>query len=271
MTTFFMKKLVAGRVFSNFSDEVTEGGDEVRIPSVADNFSANDIDTTSGDITGESVSDTNTKLSINKWKGTALRFSDYQLAQVARNYNLRSRYAQVMAERIARQFDTDLINTAKQGGLDTNLGDSATQLTSTNLESAFSILESNSVPREELNLLLHPKMVYGDIFRRSKYYDASQFGSGMPVPSGSVDSLYGVPVFRTQNMGTSSGALANLLVHPEAVAYAIGNLEGASPSSVRIQEKTGESLRIKVISDLMYGSKTLRSEGGVLLLAKNDR
>ena len=238
------------------------GNNEVRIPNIADNFTTSSINTTSGDIGAKSISDTNTKLLINKWEGNALNFTRYQLDEVAGNYAIRKKYAQDLAYGVARKVDADIWNAAKTG-LTTSLGDSATALTSTNLEMAFSILASNSVPRSELSIVLHPKMQFGDLFKRAKYFDASKFGKSV-LPEGAYNQVMGVPVYLNENMGTSSGALSNFLVHREAVAFAV-------PKGVQIEELHGESLRVKVAAHSRYGYKILRSNGGIQLLAKNDR
>lgn len=268
---FFKANLVAGNTFRDFSDNVTAGGQTIRIPHIDDNFSINDIPTTSGQITAQSINDTKTDLAINNWKHAALRFSDYQVAQVSNNYNLKRAYAEDMAYKVAAQLDSALL--AQESNLSytvANTTASQSTLTSTSLEQAFSILESNSVPRSQLSLIVHPRAYFGDIFKRQKYYDASQFGRP-GLPSGSISELYGVPVVSTPQVPLVNGSLRNLLVHPEAITYALGNLEGGMPSGVRMQEREGENLRVTAVADIMYGVKSLRTKAGVVLPIKNDR
>ncbi len=274
---FFKERLMAANVYTDMSDEVADGGDTIHIPHIGDNFSASDVKTTNGVVTAATIDDTQTQLTIGNWKAEALLFTDYQAAQVAGKYNLQRRYIQNIGHTLARKVDDDLLG--EYSNFDNTLGDSTSDFTSTNFESALSIQESLSVPREELSLIIHPRMYYGDVFKRQKYYDASQFGEAS-LPNGSIGRLLGVPVFRTAQIPLNNGALENQLVHPETVVFAFGNLRppqsgnavGASePSGVRLQEREGEDLRVKLTGDTMYGVKTLRSSTGVRIRASNDR
>ena len=105
-----------------------------------------------------------------------------------------------------------------------------------------------------------------------KYYDASQFGKPT-VPQGAHDLLYGVPLVITSQVpaGTAGteGGHRNLLVHREAFVYAFQSLGGRGGVPVRIQEKESEHLRVKIIGDIIYGTKTLRPEAGVRIISKN--
>jgi len=267
VTEFFKDRLVLGRILLNVSDEVTEGGDTVVLPKIADVYStASTIVQTTGVITPIKVDDTSTRLAIDTWIGKSVQFTDFQVAQIARQYNLRMHYAQSMAYGVARSFDSGLSTTLKQG-LSRSVGISTDSLVATRIEKAFAILESNSVPRDQLSLVLHPTTYYRDLFNIAKYYDASQFGA-RTLPDGSIDMLYGVPLYRTANLGTTASAQAGYIIHPEAAVYAIGNLPGGSLSGVRISERQGENLRTIVIADLMYGKKILRSDAGIIIKSK---
>lgn len=104
-----------------------------------------------------------------------------------------------------------------------------------------------------------------------KYYDASQFGTQV-TPQGNIPTLYGMPIYVTPqvpNDAQGSGGKASLLVHREAVAFALAN-NGLGQSGVALTEKdSGEYLRTKFIADIMYGVKALRTKAGVVIKGSN--
>ena len=273
---FFKEKLVATSIFSDFSADVAAGGDKVRIPKIADSGTVSDVNVTSGVVDPSDVSETSTVLSVNKWKADAVRFSDFQLAQAARSYNIREEYAKSLGHRVARTFEQDFY--AELNNADTTIGDSATALTSTNLELGHEILDSNSVPMDGRVTLVHPRAYWGDIFKRQKYYDASQFGIAN-IPGGKVGELYGSPIVRQELLQVTNGSLSNGIVSREFIAYALGTPPQKSNSvstmngvrlSMTDQPGAGD-LALKWTADLMYGLKTRRSEAAVQILAQNNR
>lgn len=266
---FFKAKLVAARFFQDYSADVADGGDTVHIPNIANSFTAASIDTTNGDVTSTDVSDTNTNLTINSWQGVAYDLTDFQYAQVLKSYNIKNQYAQAMGYALAKKFDTDLLG--QSSNITAGVGSSATALLSTTIEKAFGILESNSIPKEDCVLFVHPKTYWNRIMAISKYYDASQFGKPT-VPAGAMDLLYGVPVVITTQVpaGTAGteGGHRNLLVARSSLVYAMAKLPGADSNGVRIQEKPSESLKVRFIGDIAYGVGYLNANAGVRIIDK---
>ena len=266
---FFQAKLAAAKFFQDFSSDVANGGDIVHIPMVAQGFTPAAIATTNGAVTSANLSDTNSNITVNTWQGVAYDLTDFQYAQILKSYNVKNMYAKAMGYSLAQKFDTDLL--AQSSNITPSVGNSATALLSTTLEKAFSILESNSVPKEECVLFIHPKTYWNRIMGIAKYYDASQFGKPS-VPQGAHDILYGVPVVITSQIpaGTagSEGGRRNLLIHKSALVYAFGALPGGTQAGVRIQEKPSESLKVRFIGDIAYGVSYTRPLGGVRIIDK---
>lgn len=264
----FRENLVAAKAFADFSDDIAGGGDVIHIPHLEHSFTISDIKQTSGEVSAESINDTQTQLTLNKWQGSAFRISDWQAKIVSKKYNIKRQYADQLGFDLAKKFDTQLM--AEYTNFTNVIGGSTTDLSDTALEQGMSIMESNSVPREKLRLIVHPRNYYGDLFKRDKYYDSSVFGK-TTLPNGAIDQVYGVPVFRTPQVPLANGSLKNLLVHPMAVSYALATQDGGAPSGARISEKEGESLRKTVVGDIMYGIKALKTGAAVVIAATNDR
>ncbi len=266
---FFKAKLAAAPFFSDYSSDVANGGDIIHIPKISSGFTAAAITTTAGAVASTDLSDTNSNLSVTSWMGVAYDISDLQYAQIMSSYNVKSKYAESMGYALAKKFDTDLL--AQGANITPSVGNSATALLATSLEKAFSILTSNSVPKEDCILFLNPKTYWTRIMSIAKYYDASQFGKAT-LPVGVTDLLYGVPVVVTPQVPTGTagteGGYRNLLVHKDAIVYATGKLPGASINGIRIQEKQSENLKVRFIGDIAYGVLTLDAKGGVRILDK---
>lgn len=277
---FFLKnKLVAARVFDDFSDEVVAGGDTINIPYIGDGFSASSIPTTNGSLTPTSISDTKSALQVNQWVGNALVISDFQMAQISKSYRLKEAYMEAMGYALAKKLDVDILRLAASSSI-TTVGNTSTALLATTIEKAMSILSSRSVPLNECNFIMHPKTYYRRIFNVQKYYDASQYGK-TTLPQGVVDYLYGVPVVVTQQITTCTYAAEptsyvangyrNLLAHKTAFAFAIGNIPGANTiNGVRLSENryNGSDLATKLTADVAYGTKLVNASRVIKIIDK---
>lgn len=265
---FFKTKLVAAPFFSDYSADVSDGGDIIHIPNVADSFTPADIAVTNGSVTGTNLSDTNTNLTINNWKGVSYDLTDFQFAQVMKSYNIRNSYAMAMGYSLAKKFDSDLL--ANISSITATVGATGTALLATSIEKAFGIMESNSIPKEDSVLFIHPKVYWNNLMNIQKYYDASQFGKAV-LPKGAHDLFYGVPVVITSQVpaGTGGGHIG-ALIHKRALIYAFANLPGSMQTGVRIQEKPSENLKQKFIGDIAYGTAVLNANAGVQIIASGS-
>ena len=261
---FFKTKLTAAPFFEDYSSDVSDGGDIIHIPNVADSFSTSDVQVTNGVVTKTNLSDTNTNLTVDNWKAVAYDLTDFQFAQIMKSFNVRNAYAMAMGHSLAKKFDLDLL--AEGANLTATVGTSGTSLVATNIEAAFGILASNSIPKEDAVFFVAPKVYWQDIMSIQKYYDASQFGKPS-VPQGAHDLLYGVPVVLTNQLPSpAGGGITNLLVHRRAFVYAnaaLPNMSKEDGTAIRIQEKPSESLKVQFIGDMAYGMTTLNANAGV--------
>jgi hypothetical protein len=263
---FFKQNLVAGAHFADFSDDVAAGGDTIYIPGLGELSAPSDVTTSTGELTDRLVADSRTKLVLDNWKAFSLRFTDYHMAVIASKYSVQKRYAEAIAHNLSKTFDTALLEEARDG-LSLRVGDSST-MTTTKCRTAMSIIDSYSVPREDLLWIFGPKS-YWQLMERSAIYDASAFGGGnAPMATGKHGSLFGVPITLTvqvpeQVLGIKE---TNFLVHPRTVAYAFANIDGMA-SGPRLQLIKGDGLYSRLVGDLAYGVKILDATGGVKIYA----
>jgi hypothetical protein len=262
VSRFFRSKMYAANFFKDYSSDVMNA-DVVHIPKFMDTGTnpASDIPQTSGDVTAVSMAESTTALTVNRWKGAAVYITKFEQREIMKRPAVIDEYASYLGYKCAQKVEAALLarisNTTCALGLTTSVGSSALAIFSTQIEQAFGILDSNSVPKEECRIFMSPKIYWKDLMSIQKYYDASQFGRAT-LPFGVHDMLYGVPVTLTNNMLTQSkGATYSAIVHPGAVAFAM-----YGPDFVA---KDSEHLRKKLVADVMYGDAILQPTWGVRL------
>ncbi len=271
ITSFFRAKLLAARAFSDMSGDVAQGGDQIHLPHMPNAYTFQNINVTSGALTQLVVTTTRTTLTVDQWVGASIPISDFQMAQVATKYNMRRLLAQDAGYALARTFDSALL-TAATAAASTTVGDSNTALSSTVIEDAMAVMGENSVPKEELKLIVHPRPYFTGLFRSAKIYDAATFG--LPnLPSGNIDVVYGIPVLKTAQIPfvSTNSFYTNFLVHPRSLAWATGAIPGMGGGAARVEFKRAApsagagAKRTDLEVDLMYGLTGWRTEGLVAI------
>lgn len=268
----FKEKLFAAKFFRDYSDYITEGGKSVMIPHDAI-YTPSTITTTTGELTGNLVTDTRSILDIDTWKASARVFADFQAAQVGKQYRLKEIYAENMAHSLAKALEQSLFGLVTGANPSRVINASTAGVKGSDLEAALAIMESYNIPKEECMWFFHPKVYYQEILAVQKLYDASQFGKASLI-KGSHGELYGVPVV-VSTLVPSAGASAegsgghrNFIIHNRALCYAVGNLPGGQASGIRLQELKSEHLRVMVVADIMYGVKKVgNSYRGVRIIS----
>jgi hypothetical protein len=255
VSRFYREKLYAANFFKDYSSDVANA-DIVNIPHFDElNSTVSDISVTTGSVTAVGLGDTKTALTVDAWKGAAVLVTKFAEREIMKRPAVIDEYSSYLGYRCGRNVEQAIL--ANFESLTASVSSSVLALMSTQLEEAFGILDSNSIPKEECRIFLKPKTYWKDLMSIQKYYDASQFGRAT-LPYGVHDMLYGVPITLTNNLtnevGTGEG---NAIIHPGAIAFAAF---GPDFSVGR-----GEDLRKKLIADVMYGDTILQKTWGVKL------
>ena len=263
---YFKQNLVAANHFTDFSDDLAAGGDVLYIPAIGELSAPSSVTQSTGTLTDRYVADSRTKLSLSTWKAFSLRFTDFHLAVIANKIKVQQAYAEAIARNLSKDFDTALLEEARDN-LVPRVGDSSSMST-TKCRDAMQIIDSYSVPREELIWIMGPKS-YWDLLRRNAIYDASSFGNGnAPLATGKYGSLFGVPVVMTTQVPTQILGIkeTNFLVHKRAVCYAFANIDGQS-SGITLKEVPGDGLYKRLVGEIAYGVEILDTTAGVKVYA----
>ena len=282
LKVYFKNRLYAARFFMDFSSDLKGGGDMITIPNLTQGPSAVTLTTTTGALTDFVVSETRTQLTLNTWKGASKVFSDFEAARIANQYNLQDMYLREdIAYTLAKDLDSALVGqSGGSGSIQLHTGTSAVQINNTAVLEAIRIAESYSLPLNELSFMLHPNAFYGELLRKSVFYDASQFGKAVIAAAAGevqpISYLYGIPVYVTQQVGACVGlgsdgypstSHRNLLIHRRAIVYALANIDGmgVGPRLQRLQ--VADALAMRVVGDLCYGTAVPGQYEGVRIIS----
>ena len=140
ISRFMKEKMYAAKFFKDYSADVVDG-DTVHIPHLSDSSGtiAADIPVTSGEVTAVSVNETKTDLTVDAWKGGAVYITKFEQREIMKRPNVINEYAQWLGYRCARNAEIAIL--ANLTSLTASAGDTGSDLYSTNLETAFGILE----------------------------------------------------------------------------------------------------------------------------------
>lgn len=262
-------KLVAAKLVSRFDADVSEKGDIVHIPEVS-NFSAARDKSAGTDITLDALTESEKTITIDQHKYVAFAIEDKLAKQSA--YDLVGHYTQKAGYQIANAVDTSLLSLWSDLTT-TDVGSYEADVSAASLVAAIQTLMVNDVPREDMAFVVDASQA-GAMLNVADFVRADYIGNQdefTRIVTG-VDSaymygtLYGIPVYYSTNVQKTAGtttSVHNMLFHKEAFALAM-------QMAPRVQKQYDiMALADIVVTDVLYGVQTLRSEFGVEIRSTN--
>lgn len=258
-------KLVVAPKVKRFDAEVATKGDTIHVPNIS-NFSAARDKSANTNVTLDTITDTTTDITIDQHKYVAFAVEDVLAKQS--QYDVTSYYTERAGYAIAKAVDSSLL--ALYSDLTTtDAGSYETDITDAGILAAIQQLELNDVPMEDRCFIIHSGQMTAllgiDKFVKADYlgqYDMATRVQDGPSSASMFGTLYGIPVYYSTNVAISTGTtnyVHNMLFHKEAFALAM-------QMSPRVQmEYDIDMLADKVVTDVLYGVKTLRPTFGVEL------
>jgi len=258
-------KLVAANLVSRYDADVSAKGDTVHIPEVG-HFSAARDKSADTDLTLDTITEDEKVIYINKNKYKAFAVEDIVAKQS--QYDLVGNYTKQAGYAIAKAVDTDLLSLYSEFTTD-DAGSYEADISASSMVAAIQQLMVNDVPREDLAFIIHSSQAASLMnvqnFATSDYMgEANKPTVTQTGPSSSYlyGTLYGIPVYYTNNVQNTSGtttSVHNVLIHREAWALAM-------QMAPRVQMQYDiRSLADIVAVDILYGVKTTRPDFGVEL------
>ena len=241
----------------DYSSMVKDSGDTVHIPKIQMD-GTNDKSASTAVTFSIAGTEGKVDLSINKHKYLANIFEDIALIQS--NSELISKYTRMMGESLARGVEDDIWAELDGFNGSVSLGTDNTFAVG-DLESILNTLYSYDIDPNTCSIALNNQLVAD--FMNPSTGIASYFirkdagGDGTELRSGAVGLIYGMNVFysRSISSSTSTDAIVGAVYPKEACVF-------AAQQDVRVQAQYDvEYLGTKVVTDMIYGAKLIDESG----------
>jgi N4-gp56 family major capsid protein len=256
------RSLVMAPLVKRYDSLVKQRGDTIHIPHIS-NLTANDK-TQNNEVTLQTVSETETTISINKWKEVSFEIED--IVKVQSQYDLRSEYTAKAGYAIAQRVDSDLL--ALYASLaSTDVGTYGSDITDATIVAGLQALDEVDAPLEDRYFVIAPSQKAA-IMKLDKFVKADflgQYDQPTPVKRGPNSrylwgDIYGIPTYYTNQVPTTAGTplqTHNILFHKEAFALAM-------QLSPRTQASYWQKdLSWLITADTLYGVAVIRDTFGV--------
>lgn len=254
--------LVMAPLVKRFDTLVEGKGKTINIPNLS-NLSASDKSANT-QVTLQAPTESNTQISINKHKESSFLVED--LLKVQSMYDLMSEYTSKAGESIARAVDTSLL--AEYANLtNTDVGSYGVDITDPVILSGMEAIDLANAPYEDRYFVIYPTQKTA-LLRIDKFVKADYMGEYQDptvVRKGPNNrymwgDIYGMPVYYTKQVPQDAGTPTqthNIMFHKEAFALALQQ-SPRTQSDYRL-----EYLGTLVVVDVIYGTKTIRTDFGV--------
>ena len=232
---------------------IAGGGKSVEVP-IYPTVSASAVSEAS-DLSNTAINPTSVTITASE-VGLMTTLTD--LARNSASRNVAQDIGRVFGEAIARKIDLDL--TALFDGFSTAVGGTGATLTADTVAQEHANLRNNSVPMNDLALVLHP-MVAHDLKRgmTNTYAGLDTDISNEALRSGFIGTLFGVPVFETANMADTgtAGDYKGAMFHRDALGLAM-------MQDLKIEVQRDASLRAdEIVATAVYGVAELQDSYGI--------
>ena len=263
--------LVLANLVKRFDDELTDGGDLLRVPQVS-NLTAN-AKAANTQVTLNAPTESQFTMNINRHFETSYLVEDRLKAQS--KYNLLTEYSGKAGYSIGQRIDSDVAGL--YSSLSQTVGNATTQITDTNLTRGIQYLDDANAPQPDRYFVIKPAGL-AQLRRISKFAEwnglgvtpnpangagglANRGGAIRQIgPNGFVGVLYNIEVYMSTNLVEESGTsdtVHNLLFHKEA--FALGMQMKPRTQFQYKQEYLGNL----ATTDALWGFAVYRSTFGV--------
>lgn len=237
----FDAKLQMAKLVQDRSGLVSGGGDVIRVPFTAGiNARAKSAST---DVTYDSPEGSPIAINIDKHYYAAMKIED--IAKIQSNYDLKSAFQVRLAESLARQIDTDLH--ALYGSAGTTVSGGAA-VDDADVLAVVAALDAANAPQSERRGIIghYTKQDLLGVNKYVAYDQTGKTGKAVDGTDGLVGSLYGMDIYHSGNVPTSSTG-RNLFFHKSAVTL-------ARQQKIKFEmEYSVDSIAWKVLAHTVYG------------------
>ena len=221
MNDYYRATLVTANFFTDLSADLAGGGDTIHIPNIT--AMTAHTKTTGSAVTVNNPTDTNIDLVVQTKYECSFAIEDMDYSQVKQSYNYIDRQMKNAAYQVAEAYEKAII--ALFDNFSQIVGTSAAGVADSNILAAIKYLADANVPDEGRAFFFSPKAIYTDLMAIDKFTLFTNTPQADPISKGALGMLYGVPVFKSSNIGTTLGSAQNCLAHKDAIVHASTGLK----------------------------------------------
>lgn len=255
------KKLVALKLIDHqWESQVLNQGDTVHITSIAP-LTASAI-TPGSPIVPVANTEVEQTLVIDQYYGVGVEIQDMLKKQSA--YDLRAPYVSEISYALAKAIDTDLLAEWTNAAT-ANKQTAVANLTFNGIVDAHSLLDAADVPQDGRALVVNA-LGLADLRKLAEFTMYDKTGKAGLVSNdaddanpGLVGTIYGAPVYMTNQVAVAGGSAKNLLIHRSAIAVAV-QIKPEVEYDRDILKKTDI-----ITGSALWGVKTVRPDSMVVL------
>lgn len=227
--------LVLSNLVKRFDDDLSDGGDLLRVPKVS-NLTAN-AKVANTQVTLNAPTEDQFTMNINRHFEASYLVEDR--LKVQSKYNLLNEYSEKAGYAIAQRMDSDLAGL--YSGLSQTVGNSTTDITDANIVRAIQYLDDADAPQTDRYFVIKPAgLAHIRLIDKFSRFDAlglvpnpasgagglANVGSTVRRigPNGFVGTIYNLEVYMSTNLTEESGTsdtVHNLVFHKEAFAMGV--------------------------------------------------
>ena len=270
---FYKSKLVMGDFFVDRSSELTDGGNIIYTPNMTE--MAATAKSTATAVTLVAPTDTKITLTVDQWYEVSFAIEDAEAARMKHSYYTQEKYAQGAGFAVAKVLEVAIAGLFDD--FSQVVGTSVAVLLDSDIRAAINFLEvANIDPQSDCAFFVAPAVFWKQIQNIDKFSLAVNSPVNDPTAKRPSATLYGIPVFISNNVQYISGTTgrANALAHKDAIHFATsalggGGSEGSSVTGkhgVRVQSNyVPDYLSTVTTADILYGVIENRDTSGVYI------
>jgi len=240
----------------DFSDEISGQGESVttRVPS---SMTASDL---SSGHTASDVTSTAKTITLNKFKGYSMAFTDMEVSKSGNFDWLSSVFLAPALEVTLDAVMDDLLALVLNANYSANEVITAANFDADEVADLAADLTTAKVPKSERALILPPSY-YASVQKDAIVQDASSYGAASAVQENAAQRVHGFSLYEYTGIPTNSENLAAIALHPSALLLAARTPAAPADGSVNVQDivdpSTGLPIQLRTFYDNVAGKHYL--------------
>ena len=240
----------------DFSDEISGQGESVttRVPS---SMTASDL---SSGYTASDVTSTAKTITLNKFKGYSMAFTDMEVSKSGNFDWLSSVFLAPALEVTLDAVMDDLLALVLNANYSANEVITAANFDADEVADLAADLTTAKVPKSERALILPPSY-YASVQKDAIVQDASSYGAASAVQENAAQRVHGFSLYEYTGIPTNSENLAAIALHPSALLLAARTPAAPADGSVNVQDivdpSTGLPIQLRTFYDNVAGKNYL--------------